>query len=77
MNPQPGEIYVHFKDTTKRYRIEGTAMHTETEEQMVVYRPLYEGAVAELFVRPLDLFTGEVDKPEIPYQGPRFMRIDA
>lgn len=77
MNPQTGEIYVHFKDATKQYRIEGIAMHTETEEQMVVYRPLYEGAVAELFVRPLSMFVGEVDKPEIPYSGPRFVRVDA
>ncbi len=52
-------------------------MHTETEEQMVLYRPLYEGAIAELFVRPLSMFAGVVDKPEIPYSGPRFVRVDA
>ncbi len=42
---------------------------------MVVYRPLYEGAVASLFVRPASMFLEEVDKPELGYQGPRFVFV--
>ncbi len=76
MEPHTGERYHHFKDAAKLYEIIGIAFHTETEEQMVVYRPLYEGAVASLFVRPLAMFVEEVDKPELGYRGPRFVRIE-
>lgn len=72
--PKPG-IYHHFKDASKEYELIGVAFHTETEEPMVVYRPLYDGAIAPLFVRPLELFMGQVDKPEIGYQGPRFVWV--
>lgn len=74
--PEPGTYY-HFKDPTKLYEIVGVAMHTETEEQMVVYRPLYENPVAPLFVRPLSMFMEEVDKPELGYHGPRFVKVTA
>lgn len=73
-HPAPG-IYHHFKDATKLYRVEGVAMHTETEELMVVYRPLYPNPAAPLFVRPLAMFMEEVDKPELNYRGPRFVRV--
>ena len=44
---------------------------------MVVYRPLYEGARAALFVRPRAMFLEEIDKPEYGYRGPRFIFIKA
>lgn len=72
--PKPG-IYHHFKESTKEYRFIGVAFHTETEESMVIYEPLYEGAIAPLFARPLDLFMGNVEKPE--YAGPRFIWVRA
>jgi hypothetical protein len=72
--PEPGTYY-HFKDPAKLYEIVGIAMHTETEEQMVVYRPLYENPAAPLFVRPLNMFMEEVDKPELGYRGPRFLKV--
>jgi hypothetical protein len=72
--PEPG-VYHHFKDDTKLYEVLGTAMHTETEEALVVYKPLYEGAKAEMFVRPLPMFMEDVFKPEIGYAGPRFVRV--
>ena len=72
--PKKG-IYYHFKEPEKEYEVLGTALHTETEEDMVVYKPLYEGAIAPLFVRPLDMFMADVDKPEIGYQGPRFVFV--
>lgn len=44
------------------------ARHSETEEELVVYRPLYgEGA---LWVRPLGMFTETVDTIDGP--KPRF-----
>ena len=71
--PKPG-IYHHFKDADKLYEVMGIAVHTETEEPMVLYKPLYETDQA-FFVRPLEMFMGEVDKPEVGYKGPRFIFV--
>lgn len=68
-------IYYHFKDAAKHYEVLGTAFHTETEELMVVYKPLYEDAFHPLFVRPLAMFLEQVDKTELGYSGPRFVRV--
>lgn len=47
----PG-TYRHYKD--KLYQVIGVATHSESGEQLVVYRPLYgEGG---LWVRPLAMF---------------------
>jgi len=72
--PAPG-IYYHFKDPSKQYEVLGTALHTETKELMAVYRPLYDDAVASMFVRPVLMFMEDVDKPELGYAGPRFIRV--
>ena len=69
----PG-IYYHFKDPLRHYEVLGVALHTETEEPMVVYKPLYE-TDQELFVRPLPMFLENVDNPDIGYKGPRFDRV--
>ena len=37
--PEAGDIYRHFKD--KLYEIITVAIHSETEEEMVVYRQMY------------------------------------
>ena len=71
--PKPGEIYSHFKDQNKKYRIVGIAKHTETEEEMVVYEPLYENPWATLVVRPLKMFTEIVEKDGV--KQPRFKLI--
>lgn len=71
--PAPG-IYHHFKDSTKEYEVLGTAFHTETEELLVVYKPLY-ATDYELFARPVPMFLEEVDKPELGYRGPRFVFV--
>lgn len=48
--------YQHYKGNF--YQVEGVAKHSETEQEMVIYRPLYgEGG---LWVRPLDMFTEQV-----------------
>lgn len=49
-------LYRHYKGNM--YEVIGTAMHSETEEEYVVYRALYgEG---KLWIRPKDMFTEEV-----------------
>jgi len=53
--PRPGK-YRHYKGG--EYEVVGVARHSETDEALVVYRPLYgEGG---LWVRPLAMFTGSV-----------------
>jgi len=52
MTLQPG-IYRHYKG--QQYRVIGTARHSESEEQLVVYQALY--GEYGLWVRPLKMFT--------------------
>ncbi len=63
MSITPG-IYRHYKGN--RYRVIGVARHSETDEEMVVYRCLYGDC--SLWVRPLAMFTENVlaDGREIP-----------
>ena len=52
----PTGKYRHYKGND--YEVIGVATHSETREQLVVYRPLYgEGA---LWVRPLAMFLESV-----------------
>ena len=67
---QPGR-YRHFKG--KEYQVIGTARHSETLEEMVVYRALYgEGG---LWVRPAAMWSETVERDG--YCGPRFIPEDA
>ena len=62
--------YRHFKGM--EYELLGIASHSETMEQMVVYRALYgEGG---LWVRPAEMWTEWVDRDD--YHGPRFQYMD-
>lgn len=63
--------YRHYKGNL--YQVEGIAKHSETEELMVVYRPLY--GEQSLWVRPLTMFIEEVDVEGIKI--PRFAFSDA
>lgn len=56
--------YRHYKGNY--YQVIGTARHSETEEPMVVYRPLY-GEMG-LWVRPLVMFeeTVTVNGEQVP-----------
>jgi hypothetical protein len=58
MNPQPG-IYKHYKG--KLYKLIGIAKHSETLEELVVYKALYQEEGKNLWVRPLKIFMEEVE----------------
>jgi len=63
MQPVPG-TYRHYKG--QRYRVLGTAQHSETMETLVVYQALY--GEYGLWVRPAAMFveTVELDGEPIP-----------
>jgi len=57
-----GGIYKHFKGD--KYLVLGVVRHSETKEEMVLYRQLYgEG---ELWVRPKAMFLEKVDRKKYP-----------
>ena len=53
----PPGIYRHYKGDT--YQVLGVAKHSETEEDLVVYRALY--GEWGLWVRPLEMFSENVE----------------
>ncbi|AZN35956.1 DUF1653 domain-containing protein [Iodobacter ciconiae] len=59
-------IYQHYKGPL--YQVIGVAKHSETEEEMVVYRCLY--GEFDLWVRPLAMFT-----ESITYNGKTVQRF--
>ena len=65
---QPGR-YRHFKGN--EYEVLGMAHHSETEEELVVYRTLYGDH--DLWVRPAAMWNEHVERDG--YSGPRFTYI--
>lgn len=57
MNPILLGVYRHFKNN--RYEVIGFAKHSETMEDMVIYKAQYGNR--ETWVRPLTLFVGDVE----------------
>ena len=66
--PEKG-YYYHYKHDPKldvfnySYEVIGSAIHSEDEYHVVVYRPLYESDYSrhvDYCIRPLKMFTGEV-----------------
>ncbi len=53
----PTGLYRHYKGN--HYQVIGVAKHSETEEDLVVYRALY--GTGGLWVRPLNMFTEQVE----------------
>jgi hypothetical protein len=50
---KPGK-YLHYKGNP--YEVLGTARHSETGEELVVYKVLYPTEGPTLWVRPLEMF---------------------
>lgn len=58
--------YKHFKGN--EYEVVGIAKHSETLEEMVVYRALYgDGG---MWVRPIEMWTEEIER-----DGKKFQRF--
>jgi len=65
--------YVHFKDISHIYEVLGVARHSETLEEMVIYKSLWNGE-GSIWARPLMSFVGMVDTPE--GRRPRFTKLE-
>lgn len=64
--------YRHNK-TNNLYEVVGVALHSETDEHLVIYRPLYDSNYV-FFARPYDRFIEAVElSGEIK---PRFEQVD-
>ena len=59
---EKGKKYRHFKGN--EYIVLGVAMHTETEETLVVYQNTADED--KVYARPYDMFAGEVDRDKYP-----------
>ncbi len=81
MNPPAADVppgrYRHFKGGL--YEVLGVARHSETEEELVVYRALY--GAGGLWARPKRMFLEEVagagGVPRFRYVDPAEERADA
>ena len=71
-----GKVYRHFKGNY--YFVENRALSSETEEWMVVYKPLYDREDSKIWVRPEKMFLEEIpDRPDnITGQKHRFEYIE-
>jgi hypothetical protein len=66
----PSGLYRHYKGPL--YEVLDLVRHSETEEVLVLYRPLY--GERALWVRPFEMFTGTVTVDGV--EQPRFARVD-
>ena len=62
MNIEVGKKYRHFKG--KEYEVIAIGKHSETLEEMVVYKALYGNN--DIWIRPLVMFTTKLDKEKYP-----------
>ncbi len=69
--------YEHFKG--KQYEVVGLARHSETLEELVIYKALYkseEFGDNALWARPLSMFIDNVEKDGKQVPRFRYMEID-
>ena len=62
MEVKIGKVYRHFKGNY--YFVEGVALDSETQERMVVYKPIYNRSDSNIWVRREKMFLEEI--PERP-----------
>ena len=60
MKPQVGQIWKHSKKGNL-YKIIAIAKHSETLEDMIVYEAQYENTLSKTWIRPLSMWTEEVE----------------
>ncbi len=65
-------IYKHYKGNL--YQVIGTAKHSESLEDMIIYKPLYENCIAEYWVRPAHMWHEIVTVNGL--QVPRFKKVE-
>ena len=61
-------VYRHFKGDY--YLVEDVARHSETDEELVIYRKLYDDG--SLWARPKEMFLAEVDREKYPGATQRY-----
>ena len=57
-----GKMYRHFKGDV--YLVLGTGIHSETKEEYVIYKGLYDNF--DVYLRPKNMFLSEVDHDKYP-----------
>lgn len=62
MSPLKLGKYIHFKG--KMYEVLGVVKHSETLEDYVYYRALYDNKISKEWVRPLTMFQETVTLPD-------------
>jgi len=62
--------WTHFKG--RQYEVLGSATEAGGGYPLVVYKALY--GEQQVWVRPVHMWVDEIDRPEIPYTGPRFFQ---
>lgn len=55
-----GRVYRHFKGNY--YFVENVALDSETQERMVVYKPLYPREDSSIWVRPEKMFLEKISE---------------
>ena len=57
------KIYRHFKGNY--YFVENIALDSETQERMVVYKPIYDRQDSQIWVRREKMFLEEIDQTRL------------